>query len=147
VTVASSTTLTIGEVSARTGLSTHTLRFYEQEGLFVSPVQRNTAGRRVFSEQEVGWLLVCSKLRSSDMPLADIRRYADLVREGPGTEAARLELLRRHEATVARQLAQLQEAHTVIKGKVSLYEEHLAAGSADSLWRDGPSCALPDSSA
>jgi len=44
-------TLTIGEVSALTGLPTHTLRFYEQEGLFFAPVRRDTAGRRVFTTE------------------------------------------------------------------------------------------------
>ena len=133
-------TLSIGEVSELTGLSAHTLRFYEQEGLFVDPVRRNSAGRRIFTEQEVGWLRVCAKLRSSGMPLPDIRRYAELVRQGPGTEAERFEILRLHEAKVARQVADLQEALDVIKGKVALYARHLAAGSADSLWRDGPTC-------
>ena len=55
----------IGEASERTGLSTHTLRFYEKEGLFIEPIQRNAAGRRLFSEQEIDWLRVCSKLRST----------------------------------------------------------------------------------
>jgi DNA-binding transcriptional MerR regulator len=134
------TMLSIGEVSAQTGLSTHTLRFYEQEGLFVEPVRRDSAGRRAFTDQEVGWLKVCSKLRSSGMSLPDIRRYAGLVREGEGTEAERFELLRQHEAKVTQQMADLQEALDVIKWKVNLYAEHLAAGSADSLWRNGPSC-------
>ncbi len=134
------TMLSIGEVSARTGLSTHTLRFYEQEGLFVEPVPRDTAGRRVFTELEVGWLKVCTKLRSSGMSLPDIRRYAELVREGQGNEAERYEILRQHEAKVTQQVADLQEALAVIRGKVALYAEHLAAGSADSLWRNGPTC-------
>lgn len=137
---AQQTTLSIGQVSDLTGLSAHTLRFYEQEGLFVEPVQRNAAGRRVFTEQEVSWLRVCAKLRSSGMSLPDIRRYAELVREGPGTEAERFEILRQHEAKVARQVADLQEALDVIRGKVALYARHLAAGSADALWRDGPTC-------
>lgn len=139
------TALTIGEVSARTGLSTHTLRFYEQEGLFVEPVQRNAAGRRVFTEQEVGWLKVCAKLRSSGMSLPDIRRYAELVREGAGNEAERFEILRQHEAKVTQQMADLQEALDVIQWKVGLYAEHLAAGSADALWRNGPSCSADPS--
>lgn len=132
--------LAIGEVSELTGLSTHTLRFYEQEGLFVEPVRRDAAGRRTFTEQEVGWLRVCTRLRSSGMALPDIRRYAELVRQGPGNEVERLEVLRQHEAKVARQVAELQEALDVIRAKVGLYEEHLAAGSADSLWRNGPAC-------
>lgn len=140
MTAASKTVLTIGEVSELTGLSAHTLRFYEQEGLFVEPVRRNAAGRRVFTELEVGWLRVCAKLRSSGMSLPDIRRYAELLREGPGNEVERFEILRQHEAKVRRQMADLQEALEVISGKVALYAEHLAAGSADTLWRDGPTC-------
>ncbi|ASO21122.1 DNA-binding transcriptional MerR regulator [Actinoalloteichus hoggarensis] len=147
MTAAPEITLTIGAVSALTGLSTHALRFYEQEGLFVDPVRRNSAGRRLFTEREVGWLRVCIRLRSSGMALPDIRRYAELVREGAGTEAARLQLLRDHEAKVTRQLAELQESLDVIRFKVTLYEEHLAAGSADSLWRDGPSCTPAGSAA
>ncbi|TDD93861.1 MerR family transcriptional regulator [Actinomadura rubrisoli] len=134
------TVLTIGDVSALTGLSAHTLRFYEQEGLFAAPVRRNGAGRRVFTEREVGWLKVCVKLRSSGMSLPDIRRYAQLVRQGPGNEAERFEILRLHETKVRRQMAELQDALDVIQGKVALYADHLAAGSAGQLWRDGPDC-------
>ncbi|MGP3937029.1 MerR family transcriptional regulator [Nonomuraea sp. KM88] len=140
MTAAAETMLSIGEVSALTGLTTHTLRFYEQEGLFVHAVRRNAAGRRVFTEQEVGWLRVCAKLRSSGMPLSDIRRYAELVRKGAGTETERFEILRLHEARVRQQVADLQEALDVIQAKVALYADHLAAGSAGTLWRDGPDC-------
>jgi DNA-binding transcriptional MerR regulator len=138
MTVAPETMLTIGEVSAQIGLSAHTVRFYEREGLF--EVRRNAAGRRVFTEQDVGWLKVCTKLRSSGMSLPDIRRYAELARQGSGNEAERFEILRRHEAKVRQQMADLQEALDVIQAKVALYADRLASGSADSLWRDGPEC-------
>ena len=138
-------TLSIGEVSALTGLSTHTLRFYEQEGLFVGPVSRNAAGRRVFHQEEVAWLQVCTKLRSSGMPLPEIRRYAHLVLQGPGTEAERFEILRRHEAKVRERVADLQQALDTIHHKVEIYARHLVAGTADQLWRNGPECApTPD---
>ena len=143
-TTAAGPALSIGEVSALTGLSTSTLRFYEQEGLFVGPVSRNAAGRRVFHQEEVGWLRVCTKLRSSGMPLPEIRRYAQLVLQGPGTEAERLEVLRRHEAKVREQVADLQEALVTIHAKVELYTRHLAAGTADRLWSDGPECERVD---
>ena len=89
------TTMTIGQVSDLTGLTTHTLRFYEQEQLFFAPVRRDAAGRRVFTDEEVQWLKVCTKLRSSGMPLPEIRRYAQLVVEGPGNEGERFDILRR----------------------------------------------------
>jgi DNA-binding transcriptional MerR regulator len=132
--------LSIGEVSARIGLTTHTLRFYEQEGLFAAPVRRNSAGRRVFTEDEVEWLKVCMRLRSSGMPLPEIRRYARLVLAGPGNETERLELLRAHEAKVQQQVAELQKALETIHHKVEIYTEHLEAGTADDLWRHGPEC-------
>jgi DNA-binding transcriptional MerR regulator len=134
------TTLTIGEVSALTGLTTHTLRFYEQERLFFGPVRRNAAGRRVFTGEEVEWLKVCIRLRSSGMPLPEIRRYAELVVQGPGNEAERFEILRRHEAKVQQQVADLQEALATIHHKVEIYARHLADGTADQLWRNGPEC-------
>ncbi|SDD08996.1 MerR family transcriptional regulator [Auraticoccus monumenti] len=134
----------IGEVSELTGLSTHTLRFYEKEEL-LPPVRRDGAGRRVFTEEEVAWLRVCTKLRSSGMPLPEIRRYAALALQGPGTEADRFEILRTHEARVQQQVADLQEALDVIHAKVEVYARHLDAGTADQLWRDGPSCEPPAS--
>ncbi|AMM19764.1 MerR family transcriptional regulator [Frondihabitans sp. PAMC 28766] len=136
--------LTIGQVSAQTGLSVHTLRFYEQEGLFIGPVARDSAGRRVYDADEVMWLNVCTRLRSSGMPLADIHRYADLAREGEGNELERLELLTGHRERVREQLAEITAALEVIDHKIGIYESHLEAGSAASLWATGgPVCDVP----
>ncbi len=72
------------------------------------------------------------------MPLPDIRAYARLVVEGPGNELERLELLRTHERRVRDQIAELQDAQTVITGKIDAYLRHLEAGTADALWVTGP---------
>lgn len=139
MTNAEKSVLSIGEVSALTGLAPPTLRFYEQEGLLTA-LRRNAAGQRVFTDEDVAWLKVCVKLRSSGMPLPEIRRYAQLAREGDGTEPQRYEILRRHEARVQQQIDDLQQALDVIHAKVETYARHLTAGTADRLWRDGPSC-------
>jgi DNA-binding transcriptional MerR regulator len=128
-----SATLSIGEVAALTGLTAHTLRFYEQEDLFVAPVRRNAAGRRLFTSDDVAWLKVCSKLRSSGMPLPEIRRYAQLAREGTGNEAERLQILLEHEQRVQQQAADLQDALAIIHAKAERYTERLAAGGVDQL--------------
>jgi len=86
------------------------------------------------------WIKVCTKLRSSGMPLPAIRLYAKLAREGAGNESERLEILRGHEAAMQQQVADLQDALGVIHAKVELYTKHLAAGTADRLWLDGPAC-------
>ena len=127
--------LSIGDVARRTGLTVHALRFYEREGLMLSQhVARGTGGHRRYSAQDVRWLRICIKLRASGMPLAKIRRFAELVREGPGNEHERLELLREQQRHVQHQLAELEECLRVITRKVGVYEQHLADGSAGDLW-------------
>jgi DNA-binding transcriptional MerR regulator len=127
--------LGIGDVARRTGLSVHALRFYEREGLMLSQhVARGTGGHRRYSEQDVHWLQICIKLRRSGMPLAEIRRFAELVREGPGNEEQRLALLREQQRRVENQLAELEDCLRIISRKVGVYEQHLADGSAPDLW-------------
>ncbi|MFI6641471.1 MerR family transcriptional regulator [Streptomyces sp. NPDC050504] len=117
--------LSIGQVAERTGLSVHTLRFYESEGvLLTSPVRRDSGGRRVYGEDDVAWLNLCVVLRGSGMPLPEIRRYTELNREG-GTESDRLALLRAHEARVGEQIAELGRCLQLIRHKVAVYEDYL----------------------
>jgi DNA-binding transcriptional MerR regulator len=126
--------LSIGQVSERTGLSVHALRFYEREGILADPVRRESNGRRVYSEDDVDWLDMCIKFRSSGMPLDTIRRYTDLVKQGPGNEQERLALLKSHQEAVVAQLEELTECLRVITYKVDIYTEHLERGTAECLW-------------
>ena len=134
------TTYGIGEVSELTGLTTHAVRFYEHEGLLLAPPRRDSAGRRMFTEEEVGWLQVCTKLRSSGMPLPEIKEYARLAREGEGNEVERFEILRRHEARVQQQVADLHEALEAIRFKIAVYARAMDDGTAGRLWLNGPEC-------
>ncbi|MFB7406987.1 MerR family transcriptional regulator [Streptomyces sp. NPDC056202] len=126
--------LGIGEVAERTGLSVHALRFYEREGLLVGPVQRTSGGRRRYTSSDVEWLEICVRLRESGMPLADLKRFAELVRHGPGNEAERLRLLDAHRRRVDAQIQALEECRSVIAWKVDVYAEHLARDEAGGLW-------------
>ncbi|MET7877282.1 MerR family transcriptional regulator [Micromonospora profundi] len=117
--------LSIGQVAERTGLSVHALRFYEQEGVFVSPVRRGPGGRRVYSQDDVDWLTVCIILRASGMPLPALRRYADLVRDGAGNERERLALLREHHERVTGQMGRLAQCLDLITFKIGVYEDLL----------------------
>ncbi|GHE26998.1 MerR family transcriptional regulator [Streptomyces hydrogenans] len=131
---AAARSLSIGEVAEQTGLSVHALRFYEREGLLVGPVRRSSGGRRRYTSFDVDWLLICVKLRASGMPIADLQRFAELVRQGPGNEAERLRLLDAHRLRVDAQIEALEECRSVIAWKVGVYAEHLADGEAGGLW-------------
>lgn len=133
------TSLSIGQVAERTGLSVHALRFYEHEGLFVNPVRRGPGGRRLYSQDDVDWLTVCIILRASGMPLPALRRYADLVREGAGNAEERLTLLREHEAQVTAQIGRLTECLDLIRFKVGVYEDLLDPGSPTARQCHAPS--------
>lgn len=125
---------TIGEVADAVGLSVHALRFYEREGLLIGPVERTAGGRRRYSQLDVDWLRVCTRLRESQMPLADLKKFATLVRSGPGSEADRLAVLDAHRARVDAQMQALEQARDIITWKTELYETKLRAGEAAGLW-------------
>jgi hypothetical protein len=77
---------------------------------------------------------------TTGMPLPDIRRYAELVRDGSGTVEERFRILRGHEARVRMQLADLQDLLSTIEAKVAYYASRLAEGTAEQLWVNGPEC-------
>jgi DNA-binding transcriptional MerR regulator len=114
--------LTIAEAAERTGLSTHTLRYYERDGLLLSDVGRSASGHRRYTEQDLGWIDMLTRLRATGMPIRDVRRYAELVRTDDGNEQVRLEMLRAHREQVLAQLAEVTEHLGAIDRKIGLYE-------------------------
>lgn len=127
-------TFSIGEVAEHTGLSVHALRYYERQELLIGPVRRTSGGRRAYTATDVDWIRICVKLRESGMPLADLTRFAGLVRQGPGNEEQRLRLLDEHRQRVEAQIHALNECRSLIEWKVGIYTEHLHAGTVDGLW-------------
>jgi DNA-binding transcriptional MerR regulator len=126
--------VTIAEAARRTGVSVHTLRYYERAGLVVTSVDRNAAGRRCYRKLDLDWIKVCTRLRATGMPIRTIRRYAELVSAGRGNEEERLALLESHRAEVVARIAELTENLRLIDHKVDVYRGRLAAGDADRLW-------------
>jgi DNA-binding transcriptional MerR regulator len=126
--------VSIAEAARRTGVSVHTLRYYERAGLVVTTVDRTAAGRRRYRHQDLYWITICTKLRATGMPIRTIRRYAQLVSAGPGNEQERLALMEAHRAEVTAKLAELQENLELIDHKIDVYRGRLAAGDADQLW-------------
>lgn len=121
------TGLAIAEAAERSGLSTDTLRYYERDGLLLRPVPRSSSGHRRYEEPDLRWIELLTRLRSTGMPIREVRRYADLVRAGAGNEAQRLELLRAHRRLVLDQLAEVTEHLGAIEKKIGIYEDVLAS--------------------
>jgi DNA-binding transcriptional MerR regulator len=124
----------IAEAARRTGVSVHTLRYYERAGLVVTDVDRTAGGWRRYHKLDLDWIVVCTKLRATGMPIKSIRRYAELVAAGPGNEEERLAVMEAHRADVVAKLAEIQESLKTIDHKIDVYRGRLAAGDADRLW-------------
>ena len=119
------TGLTIAEAAARLGLTADTLRYYEKDRLLLRPVPRASSGHRRYEEPDLRWIELVTRLRSTGLPIRDVRRYADLVRAGAGNEAQRLALLRAHRERVLQQLAEVTSHLGAIDYKIGIYEDTL----------------------
>jgi DNA-binding transcriptional MerR regulator len=118
-------TLTISDAARASGVSAHTLRYYERAGL-LDPVDRAESGHRRYAEEDLARIHFLIKLRSTGMPIRQIREYAELMRRGADTHAARLELLERHRDAVRAQLAETARNLELIDYKIDFYRERLA---------------------
>ena len=114
--------LTIQQVAQTTGLSVHTLRYYERCDL-IAPVHRASNGHRRYSAQNIRWIQFLTKLRMTGMPIRQIQQYATLLRQQHDAVQARRALLEAHRQTVVKNLQELQENLAVIDWKIQHYKE------------------------
>ena len=109
----------IRELSDRTEVSPHTLRYYERAGLMID-VPRDGRGRRAYGDEHVRWVVFLRRLRDAGMGISQIREYAELIRnDGPTARARRLEILRVHRDEVGDRLARLSEHLRILNQKVA----------------------------
>lgn len=113
----------ISDAAAATGLSTHTLRYYERAGLMLDPVERASSTHRRYGDADIAWVQFLTRLRSTGMPIATIREYTELVRQGDETVDARRELLVRHRVAVLHQLEDITASLAAIDIKIAIYEQ------------------------
>ncbi len=123
------TSLSIAEAAEQTGLTAHTLRYYERDGLMLGSVDRSASGHRRYSERDLTWIQLITRLRATGMPIRDVRRYAALVRAGDGNEAERLALLKAHRQRVEAQLAEVTAHLRAIDHKIGIYEGKVDASA------------------
>ncbi len=117
--------LTIQEFANETGLSTHTLRYYERIGL-IAPIERREGGQRLYRETDRTWVVLLRCLRATGMPIARMIQFAELCRQNEHNIPDRVQLLEAHEREVREQIAQLQESLVVVRQKLEAYHSLLA---------------------
>lgn len=118
---------TIGELAEKMGLTTHTLRYYDEEGL-LRHVKRAPNGRRIFTEKDVVMLNTIECLKKAGMSIHDIRQYIDWCDEGFDSVEKRYELFAKKEKEVLRQIADLQKVLATVRWKKNFYKQCLDDG-------------------
>jgi DNA-binding transcriptional MerR regulator len=114
--------LTIQEVSQATGLSAHTLRYYERIGL-IHPIEREENTRRLYTEDDIGWIDFLLKLRATGMSIKEMQTYAELQRQGDVTLPERVEMLKLLQAKVETRMSELNEHLKLICYKIEIYQQ------------------------
>lgn len=124
--------LTIQQVAKATGLSVHTLRYYERIGL-IHPIDRAENSHRRYTEDDIGWISFLMKLRATGMSIQDMQTYAELQRLGDSTLPQRVELLKSLEATVIQHISELQEHLKLVRYKIEYYGSVIAANIPEAM--------------
>ena len=120
---------TIQEVCEKTGLSAHTLRYYEKEGL-LTDIGRSQGGFRQYSDENLEWLGLICCLKNTGMPLQEIAHFVRLAHEGDCTLEERVELLKEHREKIMERMDETQQYLDKITWKVNFFSEKLQAGQA-----------------
>lgn len=110
----------IAEFAAASGVTAHTLRYYEQIGLLPA-IARDAGGRRMFDAKDLDWIAFVVRLKETGMPLAQIRAYARLREQGPATARRRRALLEAHAEALADELSRSRDHLDKIRDKIAWY--------------------------
>ena len=117
---------TIREVCKKTGLSAHTLRYYEKEGL-LTDIGRSAGGFRQYSEEDLEWLGLICCLKNTGMSLREIARFVHLAQQGDDTLKDRVALLREHRDNMIARMADMQRNLDKVTRKLNFFSEKLRA--------------------
>lgn len=114
--------LEINEVSKLTKLKAHTLRYYESIGL-IKDIKRNEAGKRIYTEQDLKWLEVINRLRSTGMNISQMKEYARLRHMGDSTISERKNIMKEHLISIKKEIEKLLDAKEYVENKIKIYNE------------------------
>ncbi|MDF1749311.1 MAG: MerR family transcriptional regulator [Alphaproteobacteria bacterium] len=115
----------IGTLEKRSGLTTHTIRYYERIGL-LPMAPRDQSGHRDYDETTLAWIEFLGHLKATGMPIKDMLVYAQMRMQGDESGQSRHDLLVQHRTTVRAHIAKLQACLTVLDGKISNYAKTIS---------------------
>ncbi|MEM9775399.1 MAG: MerR family transcriptional regulator [Chloroflexota bacterium] len=112
---------TIQQAAEITGVSAHTLRYYERQGLL--SVARTASGHRRFTDDDLGWVRFIVLLKRTNMPLPEIATFIRLEKDGRDTISKRRKMLVDHRKVLANHVAELQSHMNALDAKIHYYSD------------------------
>jgi DNA-binding transcriptional MerR regulator len=123
-------TYSIGEVAKELNLTVYTLRYYDKEGL-IPFVERTPNGTRQFKESDIEALKIIECLKSTAMPIKEIKNFIDWCSDGDSTLQQRYDMFIDRKAIVEAQIDELKKQMEIIEHKCSYYKTALDAGTEE----------------
>ncbi|MFO7244351.1 MAG: MerR family transcriptional regulator [Actinomycetes bacterium] len=121
--------LTIDEAAERMGISKHTLRYYEREGL-LPPIAKGPNGHRRYTEDDLGWVRFLQLLRGTGMPIREMKSFVELTLAGDHTIGERVEVLERYRVQLRERMEADKERLAFLDHKIEYYSGVLALQNA-----------------
>ena len=128
--------LSIDEVARRTGLTAHTLRYYERIGL-IAAVGRAPGGQRRYAAADLAWIEFLLRLRATHMPIGKMQAFARLRGAGDSTVPGRRRMLQEHLSEVLAQIEAMRQAADALQAKIGYYRSLEQSLAPDSLSDEG----------
>ncbi len=125
----------IGQAAEKMGLTTHTLRYYEKEGLLPF-VRKTSSGLRVFSDADLEWLVIIECLKGTGLQIKDIKQYIDWYQEGNSTLQLRLDMFKQQKEKLEKEMEKLQQHMEKINFKIAYYEDAVTYGDTNVFERN-----------
>lgn len=111
----------IGELAKQSGLTVHTIRYYERIGL-LPYAARDKSRQRDYDSSILAWIQFLNRLKGTGMPIREILQYGELRERGEETAALRQEMLKRHRERIKEQMVELEASLSALDAKITLYD-------------------------
>lgn len=118
----------IGQVAKLLNISISTLRYYDKEGL-LDNVERTDGGIRIFHENDILKLNMLECLKSTGMPLKNIKIFFEWCKQGDSTLNDRYKMFLERKAEIEQQISDLQDTLDMINYKCEYYKIAMEAGT------------------
>src|SRR6266567_4774132 len=121
---------TISETSKLTGMSVHTLRYYERMGL-VEIIARNPSGVRGYTRKDVEWIIFIGLFRRMGMSIQETLEFARLKRGGISTAPQRKIFLERYRDQLVDQIKERERIIELVDLKLHVLANKITANNQD----------------